>query len=89
MLAAAMTMVTTVALISPVVLGKRLTYAAAEVQKLFTYFPFHLFRQYVHRVATNSPTPPSFEATSRADAALEPRRCETRFHIQVRLIDED
>jgi len=39
-----------------VLLAKRLTYAAAEVQKLFTYLPFRSFRQYVHSISTKSRT---------------------------------
>jgi len=65
-LAAAMNMVTTAALMTPLVLlAKRLTYAAAEVQKLFTYLPFQTFRQYVHRVSTKSPRPHHSEHRSR------------------------
>src|SRR5262245_418263 len=68
-LAAATKMVTTPALMTPLaVLAKWLTYAAAEVQKLFTYLPFQSFRQSVHRVSTKSPRPHHFEQRMR-DAA--------------------
>src|SRR5262245_42348608 len=65
-LAAATKMVTTPALMTPlVVLAKWLTYAAAEVQKLFTHLPFHSFRQSVYCVSTKSQRPHHSEQRTR------------------------
>jgi hypothetical protein len=36
-----------------------------------------------------SPHPYIIRSNIAADAVFEPPRCETRFHIQVRLNDED